>query len=141
MEIAEERKRERKTSLLPPLLATEAISIAKRGERRGKSVGEMEEELSSSFPLRALMPACRRGGRKMEKTGASREREKRERERRCHGREKKTARERLRERGFTGEREVTGERFYGRERGYGRGRSYRRERREKKGERGREREK
>ena len=77
-----ERAGERKTFLLPPLLATEAISLARRrGERRGKSVGEREEKFSSSFPLRARMPACRRGGRKMGKRGASREREKRERER------------------------------------------------------------
>ena len=69
-----ERAGERKTFLLPPLLATEAISVARRGERRGKSAGEREEKFSSSFPLSACMPACRRGGRKMGKRGASRER-------------------------------------------------------------------
>ena len=77
-----ERARERKTFLLPPLLATEAIFVARRrGERRGKSAGEREEKFSSSFPLSVRMPACKRGGRKMGKRGASRQREKRERER------------------------------------------------------------
>ena len=73
-----ERAGERKTFLLLPLLATEAISVVRRrGERRGKSAGEREEKFSSSFPLSARTPACRRGGRKMGKRGALREREKR----------------------------------------------------------------
>ena len=104
-----ERARERKTFLLPPLLVTEAISVARRqGERRGKSAGEREEKFSSSFPLSVRMPACRRGGRKMGKRGASREREKRERERGREG-ESKGGREREGGRGRVGEREREGE--------------------------------
>ena len=109
------------------------------GERRGKSMGEMEEEFSSSFPLRARMPGCRRRGRKMGKRGASREREKRERECGREGekvsweREEDSERERLRERkkrekegerrGRAGERDgesSSHDRNFSRERGYGR---------------------
>ena len=49
-----------------------------RGERRGKSTGEMEEEVSSFFHLRGRMPGCRIVGRKMWKRG-HRERGRRER--------------------------------------------------------------
>ena len=40
-------------------------------ERGREGAGEREEKFSSSFPLSARMPACRRGGRKMGKRGAS----------------------------------------------------------------------
>ena len=62
---ARERERqagERKTFLLPPLFATEAIFVARR----------RKERFSSSFPLSAHMPACRR---ELEREGGGRERE------------------------------------------------------------------
>ena len=81
-----ERESRREEDFPPPASSRDGSNFRReetRGERRGKSAGEREEKFSSSFPLSAHMPACRRGGRKMGmgKRGASREREKRERER------------------------------------------------------------
>ena len=60
-----EREREsgREEDFPPPASSRDGSNFRREetgGERRGKSAGEREEKFSSSFPLSAHMPACRR---------------------------------------------------------------------------------
>ena len=70
-----ERESGREEDFPPPASSRDGSNFRReetRGERRGKSAGEREEKFSSSFPLSAHMPACRR---ELEREGGGRERE------------------------------------------------------------------
>ena len=70
-----ERESGREEDFPPPASSRDGSNFRceeMRGERRGKSAGEREEKFSSSFPLSAHMPACRR---ELEREGGGRERE------------------------------------------------------------------
>ena len=115
-----ERAGERKTFLLPPLLMTEAISVARRHEERevcGREGGEIFLLLPVKRAYARMHERRKEDGdgeeRGIAREGEERERERGERERRSGEREEDKERD----------KEIAGERFYGRERGCGRERS------------------